>query len=411
VGIKAQATKRGWSRFMKKLNRIEDKSLGAPDVMRLDEQTRESSSRVRSGFESLGVDATRKTFDELAGVLTAKASTVIHTIAEIRPHLAAMQSLLSQRGEDRKKVLQLAGLPTWTKWAVAYAAKLNCTVRTIQSHIKSLRQPEKGKDRRIKDKALLKLDGRQQKALVRAQVAANDLAAALRSGGDWQTCLAQYERSAVSPERLDGFLSALDPGPDWQELLRGFLGMVQQNEDRLSEATVEEMRRLQQLSGRIPNQSRTTTAQEEASTGVAKVIPIQGPNPQTLRRHENVVHTTELPGAYGPHLATESSPSQYSTSLKPTRDEAEPSAPPTPAFQPTTDANAPYRATETLPSPRSKSKKPAKVTSGAPVTDAEGEDRGNRVLPDAIDYVPSEITEAGFARTADGKFEYLGKPD
>ena len=379
---------------MKKLSRTNKKISGAPDVMRLDDQTREDSSPVHSGYEFLGEDATRKTFRELDGVLGGLSDTIIHNIAEIAPYLASMQSLLSQRGEDRKKVLKLAGVPTWTAWAEAYADKLNCTVRTIQSRIKSLRQPRK--DSGEKDKPL-KLDGRQQRSLVKAQVAANDLAAALKNAGDWQTALAEYERVAVSPKRLDGFLSALDPGPDWQELLRGFLGMVQQNEDRLSEATVKEMRRLQQLSGGAPNQSPAITGQQEESTGVTSRIPIPAPPPQTRRHCGNAVQPTELPGDCGPHLAT--------------RDEAEPSAHAVPAFLPTTGARAPERPTETLPSPRSKSIKPVKVTSGAPVTDAEGDGRGNRILPDAIDYVPSEITQAHWARTESGKWEYVGKDD
>ena len=94
-------------------------NIAAPDVMRLDEETREDSSRVRSGFESFGVDATRQTFEQLDGVLGGLSDTVVHTIAKITPYLASMQALLSQRGADRKKVLKLAGVPTWTAWAEA----------------------------------------------------------------------------------------------------------------------------------------------------------------------------------------------------------------------------------------------------------------------------------------------------
>ena len=116
-------------------------------------------------------------------------------------------------------------------------------------------------------------------------------------------------------------------------------------------------------------------------------------------------------GAYGPHRTTETSPSPHSTSMEPKRDEAEPSAHAVPAFQPKTGAHEWHGPTETLPSPRSKSIKPPKVTSGAPVTGADGEDRGNRVLPDATDYVPSVITQAHWARTESGKWEYVGKDD
>src|ERR1017187_3600733 len=37
-------------------------NIAAPDAMRLDEETREDSSPVHSGYEFLGEDATRKTF-------------------------------------------------------------------------------------------------------------------------------------------------------------------------------------------------------------------------------------------------------------------------------------------------------------------------------------------------------------
>jgi len=93
-------------------------------------------------YESLDRDATKKTFDELAGVLDDLANRVIHTVNEITPHLASMQALLSQRGRDREKVLKQAGLPTWTQWATSYAAKLDCAMRTIQDHIQRYRSSD-----------------------------------------------------------------------------------------------------------------------------------------------------------------------------------------------------------------------------------------------------------------------------
>jgi hypothetical protein len=49
---------------------------------------------------------------------------------------------------------------------------------------------------------LAKLDVRQQAALVKAQLATNDLVAALKFGGDWQSALAEYEKVAVTPDPL-----------------------------------------------------------------------------------------------------------------------------------------------------------------------------------------------------------------
>ena len=88
-----------------------------------------------------------------------------------------------------------------------------------------------------------------------------------------------------------------------------------------------------------------------------------------------------------------------------------PRASATPAFHPTTGANEPHRATQTLPCSRSTTVPPVKVTSGPARNDAEGEGRGDRVLPDATDYVPSAITRAGYARTESGKWEFVGFPD
>src|ERR1019366_9545583 len=146
------------------------------------------------------------------------------------------------------------------------------------------------------------------------------------------------------------------------------------------------MHSARQLLGGAPNQSLAITGQQAETTGMAPKTPIPAPNPQAPRRHENVVHPTKLPGDYEPYRATETS-----SGPQPTRDEAEPTTSTTPAFQPAAGADAPNRATQTVPSPRSQSKKPPKVTSGAPVTRADGEDKGNRVLPDATDYFPPAI--------------------
>jgi len=59
---------------------------------------------------------------------------------QIIPHLAEMQSLLSQRGRARKKVLNAARLPSWPEYGKAYAAKLECSFRTIQGHITGLKR-------------------------------------------------------------------------------------------------------------------------------------------------------------------------------------------------------------------------------------------------------------------------------
>jgi len=76
---------------------------------------------VEALYESLNVHGTKKAYRELNTALDGLASKVVRTMEQIVPYLARMQSLLSQRGTDRKKVLKKAGLPKWTQWAGTYA--------------------------------------------------------------------------------------------------------------------------------------------------------------------------------------------------------------------------------------------------------------------------------------------------
>jgi hypothetical protein len=163
------------------------------------------------------VEATKKAYKELNAILGELATAIVHTIDQVIPYLARMQSLLSQRDADRKKVLNKAGLPGWTKWAEGYAKKLNCTVRTIRLHIKQLREGYvyRASAQADVNKRRVKLDAPQQAALVRAQLAANKLVATLKSGGDWHSALVEYDKVAISPARLDEFLDALE-GEDFE---------------------------------------------------------------------------------------------------------------------------------------------------------------------------------------------------
>ena len=79
----------------------------------------------------------------------------------------------------------------------------------------------------------LKLDGRQQAALVSAQIAVNHLVAALKAGADWRAPLANYEKVAVPPTTLDKFLNASAPEPDWKTLLSSLLNTLEPCRDAL----------------------------------------------------------------------------------------------------------------------------------------------------------------------------------
>jgi hypothetical protein len=79
----------------------------------------------------------------------------------------------------------------------------------------------------------IRLDGRQQAALVKAQLAANDLVAALKHGGDWQTALDEYLKVAVTPGRLNSFLDAVSLEVDWKNLLMNLVHALEPCTDSL----------------------------------------------------------------------------------------------------------------------------------------------------------------------------------
>jgi len=79
----------------------------------------------------------------------------------------------------------------------------------------------------------LRLDGRQQAALVKAQLAANDLVAALKNGADWQAQLKEYEKVAVAPAKLDTFTNTLSPERDWKTVVVKMVHALDQCGDSL----------------------------------------------------------------------------------------------------------------------------------------------------------------------------------
>jgi hypothetical protein len=217
-------------------------------------------SPVGSRYDTLGVEGTRKVYTELNAALEGLATTVVRTMEEIVPYLERMQALLSQRGADRKMVLKKAGLPTWTKWAEGYAASLHCTLRTIQRHILMVREDhvqraldpgtaaEKGAGGSGVPRQA-RLDVRQQAALVRAQMAANDLAVALRDGTEWDPLLVEFERVAISHPVLETWLEASSRQPDWKTALVRLADALEPCGESLPPSVRSELRRVEALLG------------------------------------------------------------------------------------------------------------------------------------------------------------------
>jgi len=133
-------------------------------------------------------------------------------------------------------VLKRAGLPTWTEWAEGYARSLHCTLRTIQRHILLVRGVKDQKalgsgsaDGKKTGSSLKRvaLDPRQQAELVRAQLAANVLAATLRNGDDWRSALSEFESVAVAPDKLEKYLRATENAPNWRPTLTKLLNALE----------------------------------------------------------------------------------------------------------------------------------------------------------------------------------------
>jgi hypothetical protein len=162
----------------------------------------------------MNVQQTRSEYDRLNKALSGLAGEMAQTVKRLAPHLAQMQSLLSQRG-DRKKVLIDAGLPSWTQYAREYAIKLDCSMRTIQREITSLRN---GGKKPVKSKPMLRLDRRQQMHLVRASLAAKRVVDAVKKGGDVQQAIAKYEKAVPTSATVES-LSDLLLEPDWKTIL------------------------------------------------------------------------------------------------------------------------------------------------------------------------------------------------
>jgi hypothetical protein len=200
------------------------------------------------------LNATKTAFEELDKVLDGLVGQVINTIDQIIPHLAEMQSLLSQRGKARKKVLKAAGLPSWPEYGQAYAAKLDCSFRTIQDHITGLHRNGKSgpssQQTNTKSKCKpLRLDARQQSTIVKAQLAVNDVIDALKSGGDWQTAVAEYDKVAVAPEKLDSFVNTLSPEPDWKAILIELVDLLEEHRDGLPLPVLKQKRAIETMLG------------------------------------------------------------------------------------------------------------------------------------------------------------------
>jgi hypothetical protein len=252
-------------------------------------QTGAETARVEGNYESLDVQGTKQAFDELNGVLNKLANTVVLTLDQIVPDLAKMQALLSQRGAERKKVLRGAGVPSWTSYAKAYANKVERSLRSFQQRIKQYREQQASGTSSPSAKAKgsnngkpVRLDARQQTALVKAQLATNDLVAALKSGGDWQTPLKEYEKVAVSLAKLESFMNVFSLEPDWKGILKKFVDTL----EHCGELPIPAVVALRDVRKQLDSQPSQDGGKTPAPAMTSECLPIKGPPKEC--KHESV---------------------------------------------------------------------------------------------------------------------------
>jgi hypothetical protein len=93
----------------------------------------------------------------------------------------------------------------------------------------------------------LRLDAREQASMVKAQLAINNVVAALKNNGDWQSALAEYDKVAVAPGKLDSFVNRLNPDPDWKAILIELVAVLEQHGEKLPVPVLNKKRTVEKL--------------------------------------------------------------------------------------------------------------------------------------------------------------------
>ncbi len=155
-------------------------------------------------------------YNELDASIREKGRAIAKSLGELLPELARMHALLSERGANRKERerFNALNLPTWTEYfeGLKREVQLEASLRTGQRALRAMAGAEKkllvnGADITGKPEPI-NLSVGDQRALLKAQVAINDVVFALEHHGDIETPLAEYKRVAVSPAKLNSMLEA-----------------------------------------------------------------------------------------------------------------------------------------------------------------------------------------------------------
>lgn len=152
----------------KKSRRPSEKAAGNPPEGSLAQSAKPAAlvktppRKLANQFASLDAGQAKKTFADLSEAIRDKSEAFACAYKgaaekwdELTPHLSQMQSLLSQRGEQRQAVLREAGLPTWTEWFESFKKdlRLKISLRAVQKKLAKLRDKRVGgKDANVEDR-------------------------------------------------------------------------------------------------------------------------------------------------------------------------------------------------------------------------------------------------------------------
>jgi hypothetical protein len=192
-----------------------------------------STTRPVSDFTGhcpVNPETLKKEFEELNSAAHEQATLVPVACAalgtaldELMPILAKMQSLLSQRGENRD-LFRDAEIPTWSEWWKSYKKEtgLRSCLRTVQRKLKehrSLGKPVEESSKRPVPP--LHLSSRDQRRVLKALQYANEMADALNHDHEYRGFLREYNRVALDSDNIEQMLENIPVEAEFGVISRG----------------------------------------------------------------------------------------------------------------------------------------------------------------------------------------------
>lgn len=189
--------------------------MPSPEITRL---------RIGVRYEALDAKETRREFDRLNAALTRLGDAVICTVDQIVPILSDVQTLTSQRGAARKKVLREAKLPEWTPFLQKYADRFGLGIRTLQRMIAAHRgkaAANKAKGKPTKPSA--------EETDIEAEVRRR-LVPVVEAGEEYIRGLERIVYSATVALTDDQRYALRKPCEEWRKILRYVRGLKAEQE-------------------------------------------------------------------------------------------------------------------------------------------------------------------------------------